>query len=381
LKVMTMARSFTRSALRAHGKAFWAGLLRASGMLQLARNWVRRHGAIVLTFHRVLSDSEVQQTASLPGMIVRTSTFAGFLKYAAQTSEFVDLSRDPEWKPNGKLKLAVTFDDGWSDNATAAYPSARQYRAPIAIFIVPEKTGTTLPFWPERTAAALDRPTADGSARNAVFIERAIEALKELPASERERRIGQMAGSPGVLQSMGALQAVAAVDRTMTWQQIEELQSGGVTFGSHTSTHEILTTIPVAQAEQEIVSSRALIQEKLNVPCSLFSYPNGDYSMHVRGLVAAAGYKFAFLNQDPGVWTRDCDPLLIPRVNVCEYHLVDAKGNFSPLIFDYAVVWNAAKGLLAQMWRAHRQRRKNNRQAGTHGLWKQSGKKQLEKPY
>jgi peptidoglycan/xylan/chitin deacetylase (PgdA/CDA1 family) len=370
-----MTSPFTRSTLRAHGKQFWAGLLRATGVLHLARKWVQRHGAVVLTFHRVLTDSEVQQTASLPGMIVRSSTFAGFLKYASETSEFLDLSRDPEWKSSGKLKLAVTFDDGWSDNATAAYPAARRCQAPIAIFIVPEKTGTTLPFWPERTAAALDRPATAGSERNALFIERAIEALKELPATEREHRISQMASSPGMLQ------AVASVDRTMTWQQIEELHAGGVTFGSHTSTHEILTTIPAAQAEKEIVSSRALIHKKLKVPCSLFSYPNGDCSAQVRGLVAAAGYKFAFLNQDPGVWTRDCDPLLIPRVNVCEYHLVDAKGNFSPLIFDYAVVWSAAKGLLARRWSAYRQRRKNKRQAGTSGLWERSGKNQLEKPY
>jgi len=381
LKAMTMASPFTRSALRAHGKTFWAGLLRASGLLYLARNWVQRRGTIVLTFHRVLTDSEAQQTASLSGMIVRSTTFAGFLKYAAQTSEFVDLSRDPEWQSSGKLKLAITFDDGWSDNATGAYPSARQYQAPIAIFIVPEKTGTTLPFWPERTAAALDHPAADGSACDAVYIERAIEALKELPASERELRIGQMAGTPGALQSMDATQAVASVDRTMSWQQIQELQSGGVTFGSHTSTHEILTMIPAAQAEKEIVSSRELIREKLKVPCSLFSYPNGDCSPQVRGLVAAAGYKFAFLNQDPGVWTRDCDPLLIPRVNVCEYHLVDAKGNFSPLIFNYAVVWNAVKGLLAQMWKTHKKSRRNKRQTGTPGLWKQSGKNQLEKPF
>ena len=370
-----MVQPFTRSALRAHGKTLWASLLRASGMLHLARKWVRRHGAIVLTFHRVLTDSEAQQTASLPGMIVRSSTFAGFLKYASRTCEFVDISRGPEWQSNGKLKLAVTFDDGWSDNATEAYPSARQYHAPIAIFIVPEKTGAALPFWPERTAAALDRPAADGSGRDAVSIERVIEALKQLPATEREHRIGQMA------RPSDARQEVASVDRTMTWQQIHELQAGGVTFGSHTSTHELLTTIPAAQAEKEIVSSRALIQETLKVPCSLFSYPNSDYSMPVRGLVAAAGYKFAFLNQDPGVWTRDCDPFLIPRVNVCEYHLVDAKGDFSPLIFDYAVVWSAAKGLLAQMWRARRQRRKNDRKAGTTRFWKQPGKNQLEKPY
>jgi peptidoglycan/xylan/chitin deacetylase (PgdA/CDA1 family) len=343
------AKPFTRSTLRAHGKAFWAGLLRASGLLYLARKWVQRHGAIVLTFHRVLTDSELQQTASLPGMIVRSNTFSGFLKHASETCEFVNLARDPDWERTGKLKLAVTFDDGWSDNATSAYPAALRYHAPLTIFIVPEKTGAELPFWPERTAAALDR-ASDGSGRNAIMIERAIETLKALPVEERERRIGVMAGSPP------SGRASASVDRTMTWEQIAELHAVGVTFGSHTSTHEILTTIPPARAEQEINSSRALIQEKLESPCTLFSYPNGDCSAPVRRLVADAGYKFAFLNQDPGVWTRDCDPFLIPRVNVCEYHLADSSGNFSPLMFDYAVVWNAAKGLLSKMFMANRKK-------------------------
>src|ERR1700727_1503833 len=327
-----MARPFTRPSLRAQGKMFWASLLRASGLLYLAKKWVQRKGAIVLTFHRVLTDSELQQTASLPGMIVRNGTFSSFLKYASETCEWIDMAHGPEWKPSGKLKLAITFDDGWSDNATAAYPLARQYKAPIVIFIVPEKTGTELPFWPERTAAALENelPARD-SESNTNYIEQAIEHLKELPASERELRINQMTAAHSGLHS-------AAVDRTMTWEQIAGLHVGGVRFGSHTSTHEILTTIPVAQAEREIASSRTLIEQKLNAHCSLFSYPNGDCSDSIRGLVARTGYKFVFLNQAPDVWTRDCDPFLIPRVNVCEYHMVDSRGNFSPLIFDYAVV-------------------------------------------
>lgn len=368
-----MASPFTRSALRAQGKAFWARLLRASGMLYLARKWVQRHGTIVLTFHRVLTDLELQQTASLGGMIVRNRTFTGFLKYASETCEFANLAQEPEWKAGGKLKLAVTFDDGWSDNADAAYPIACQYQVPIVIFIVPEKTGTALPFWPERTAGALDRSlAADGSRRSAISIERAIEELKELPARERERRIGQMTGSRGALESS------AAVDRTMTWEQISELHAGGVTFGSHTSTHEILTMIPAAQAGQEIALSRETIQQKLDASCSLFSYPNGDYSKQVREMVAEAGYKFAFLNREPGVWTRDCDPFLIPRVNVCEYHLVDSKGDFSPLIFDYAVVWSAAKGLLLQLLSNRLRKSQSGRQI-SEKAWKPTEKKQLEK--
>lgn len=367
-----MASPFSRSTLRAHGKIFWAGLLRASGMLLLARKWVQRHGAIVLTFHRVLTDSELQQTASLSGMIVRNQTFAAFLNYASQTCEFANLKQEPQWKPTGMLKLAVTFDDGWADNAESGYPIASQYHVPFVIFIVPEKTGTALPFWPERIAAALDRIVAVNGSRRAASIGRAIEELKALPPMERENRISQMLGSGGPLESS------ATVDKTMTWEQIAELHAHGVTFGSHTSTHEILTTIPPVQAEQEIVSSREAIQQKLGGSCHLFSYPNGNYSEQVRDLVAQAGYKFAFLNQEPGVWTRDCDPLLIPRVNICEYHLVDSNGNFSPLIFDYAVVWSAARGLLSQV--LSKRLKKFQRGGQTSGrTWKPGEKKSMEK--
>ena len=340
-------------------------------MLSLARKWIQRHGSIVLTFHRVLTDSDLQQTASLGGMIVRRQTFADFLKYASQHCEFANLQHGPEWKSGGKLKLAVTFDDGWSDNAESAYPIAAQYHVPLVIFIVPEKTGTALPFWPERTAAALDRVPAENRARRIDFIQRSIEELKALRVQERERRINQMLGTGGTVGPS------AAVDKTMTWEQIAELHAGGVTFGSHTSTHEILTTLPAAQAEQEIACSREAIQQKLGGGCHLFSYPNGDCSEDVRRLVAQAGYKFAFLNQEPGVWTRDCDPYLIPRVNVCEYHLVDAKGDFSPLIFQYAVVWSAAKGLLLQMLSNGKKFRRGSQIS--EATWEPSERNSLEK--
>jgi peptidoglycan/xylan/chitin deacetylase (PgdA/CDA1 family) len=242
----------------------------------------------------------------------------------------------------------------------------------MVIFIVPEKTGTALPFWPERTAAALDRvPTVHPAQRRTDFIQKSIEELKALRVNERESRINQLRGTDGALESS------AAVDKTMTWQQIMELHAAGVTFGSHTSTHEILTMVPAAQAQQEIACSREAIQQKLGGNCHLFSYPNGDYSEQVRELVAQAGYRFAFLNQEPGVWTRGCDPFLVPRVNVCEYHLVDSKGNFSSLIFQYAVVWNAAKGLLLQM--LSNRLNKFQRDQASANAWKPAEKTPVEK--
>ena len=325
---------FTKRAVRARSKAIWAGLLRISGLLSLAKAWVRGNGVIVLTFHRVLTEAELRETASLAGMVVKVETFDRFLEYASQQCEIVDLSRDLEWRRKSKLRIALTFDDGWSDNATGA---------PMTIFIVPERTGQALPFWPELVAATLRRGMAgEDSTHSPNYIEQVIEGLKELPGEERKRLIGRMMGAQAAPNSS------ASVDTTMTWEQVAQLQAGGATVGSHTSTHEILTCVAEGQAREEITASRGLIERQLGADCSLFSYPNGNCSPPVRDLAARAGYKLAFLNQKPGAWTQHCDPYLVPRVNVCESHLVNAQGRFSPPIFEYAVVWKAARGLFLE---------------------------------
>ena len=146
-------------------------------------------------------------------------------------------------------------------------PNCLSVSCTVCHFHCAGETGTALPFWPRGTAAALDRiPSVNGS-RRAASIGRAIEALKALPAMERESRISQMLDSGGLLESS------ATVDKTMTWAQIAELHAQGVTFGSHTSTHEILTMVPAPQAEQEIVLSRKAIQQKLGGSCELFPIP------------------------------------------------------------------------------------------------------------
>src|SRR5262249_37447827 len=155
----------------------------------------------------------------------------------------------------------------------------------------------------------LSTPAAAG-AQSREGIEQVIEELKGLTAEERKLHIDR-----SLVESARA-KSSAPMDKTMSSEQVLRLRAGGVTFGSPTSTHEILTSIPTEQAQEEIAGSRALIEKRIGAPCTLFSYPNGNCSRSIRELVARAGYRFAFLNQEPGVWTEGCDPYLIPRVNV-----------------------------------------------------------------
>jgi peptidoglycan/xylan/chitin deacetylase (PgdA/CDA1 family) len=310
-------------------------VLRGCGLLWLAKQWARRNGIIALTLHRILNDEEIAATASLPGMIVRRETFDEFLSYAKENLQVVDLAGEISWERRKRPAIALTFDDGWCDNAAGGFPLARKHGAPMTVFVVPGRAGSQSPFWPEQTASVLGRRLGENISREE-YLEEVIERLKALPQAQRDAEMHRMFGAEDA-------HTAASVDRTMTWEEIERMHAGGVTFGSHTCTHEILTRIPLERAEEEITHSRQAIEKRLGGECRLFAYPNGNSSQQVREMVQRAGYKLAFVNDWPEVWTAATDPYQVPRVNVCEFHLIGVNGKFSPLIFEYAVLWSAVR--------------------------------------
>ena len=67
----------------------------------------------------------------------------------------------------------------------------------------------------------------------------------------------------------------------------------GISFGSHTENHVILTNLPPAEARAEIVNSGTVLAVKVGRPTIAFCYPNGSYSPEVVRMVADAGYRCA----------------------------------------------------------------------------------------
>lgn len=348
--------------VRALLRWLWISFLYAGGLLWWAKRQLAAQGGIVvLTFHRVLPDADFSRTNSPTGMAVRESTFAQLAARVARHCTAVPLGEDGlEWTPRArKPRVALTFDDGWADNATTAFPIARDCGLPWTIFICPECVGRQFPYWPEQVVAlwraaerrgvtgrlmqafangASPEPTAGGTLEGQTA-ESVIERLKILSAGERDLAIGRMREALGARSDAGA-EWGDFTDATMQWREIEALASRGVTFGSHTLSHMILTRVAYSEAQHEIAGSKLAIEQKLRRECRLFAYPNGDWSAEVRDLVAQAGYQLAFANR-PGVWTRASDRFAIPRTNLWEGSLVGPGGRFSAIAFDYAVFWQA----------------------------------------
>jgi len=59
----------------------------------------------------------------------------------------------------------------------------------------------------------------------------------------------------------------------LTWGEVRELRKAGVAFGSHTVTHPQLHDVSPAQLREEIAVSKQQIEQNLGEPAETFSYP------------------------------------------------------------------------------------------------------------
>jgi hypothetical protein len=162
-----------------------------------------------------------------------------------------------------------------------------------------------------------------------------IQSLKHVSPKDREARIARLQAALEPYTE----RAATAKEQLLTWSDVKEMASAGISFGSHTNTHAILTDIPGRDAVQELTESKSAIETELST-CAAFAYPNGDWSPQIRDLVAQSGYQAAFINS-PGIWQGHGNRFSIPRINVWEGSLAGLRGRFSRLTLEYAVFWKA----------------------------------------
>ena len=307
-------------------------VLVATGSLRRARRRLCESGAtVILTFHRVLDDTSYQETNSLPGILIRLATFREMVRYLSRYCEPMGLADAISNCKSEKVRIVCTFDDGWADNYTTAFPVVRDFNLPITIFICPGLLGQNMPFWPERAVALLGQ----NSRYNSSQIEEEVEKLKNLAPDQRELAIEgfERANNSSKVRP-------SSVDRTFSWAEVLEMDRAGVCFGSHTNTHQILTTIPEDQCREELFRSKQVLEQVLAKPCSTFAYPNGNWSPAIRQAVAETGFTVA-VTTERRACTSVSDPLTLSRVNVCESNVVGLTGRFSPAMFEYTTLWKA----------------------------------------
>jgi len=82
--------------------------------------------------------------------------------------------------------------------------------------------------------------------------------------------------------------------RTLTLEQVREMQDAGVAFESHSWAHRDLTQLGPDACVRDLADSRALLSDLLGRQVSMLAYPRGRHDAVVRTAAERAGYAHCF---------------------------------------------------------------------------------------
>jgi peptidoglycan/xylan/chitin deacetylase (PgdA/CDA1 family) len=277
-----------------------------------------RGRVVILTYHRVVSDHMVQDEHIQPGMYVRGQSFEAHIAYLRKRFTIVSLDELLGLWGTNRLKsdqsyCVITFDDGWRDNYQFAFPLLMKYRIPATIFLATDFIGTDRWFWPDQMMLLLEKgrqhttDTADSKAVSTVLAETIGVTLSATDGIFRRIESGTPIDPNAIIEFCKGVE-VGRVDQIidrlsralhmdlpthrvlLNWDEVREMAGKGVTFGSHSSSHRIMTQIPLSDVKTELIDSMKTMLEQGIKPIPVFCYPNGNCDRNIQELVRESGY-------------------------------------------------------------------------------------------
>ena len=204
-------------------------------------------------------------------------------------SELLNIWKERVWDKE-KRYCVITFDDGWLDNYTNAYPILKKYNFPATIFLPTALIDTDKWFWPDKMSYMMHHYFNNSASKQEDSIslnkiDSAIQKYKESSDKEIEDIIEKMSRELNI--------KIPNERMLLNWKEIEEMSKHGISFGSHTCNHKILTKLSTTEIKKELKESLHTLEEKKINYVPAFCYPNGNYTHEISEQVKGAGYQAA----------------------------------------------------------------------------------------
>lgn len=330
IKTETRKPAISKMAKKLLDFAYHTGLIRAGRQLF-------SKSLTVINYHRIDNPHKLSFDSFAPNVSAIPDMFAKQMDYLSRWFKVVKVEDITQWL-NGEKDLPpyaalITFDDGYLDNYTQAYPILRQYNFPAVIFLTSGHIDSDKPFYwdlaaycffytikdyvlfPNNHQKSWSDETQKKSVSNAW-----IESLKSLPDVEKQEWINSLPERLNVSIPKNYFKNLM-----MSWDQVREMSKNGIEFGGHTINHPILSRIPLDQARIEIEGSKSRIEQEIGKRIFSFAYPNGmanDINKDLESLVSQAGYQAAFtlLNGPTSFTEVKRNPFAIRRIFISHTH-------------------------------------------------------------
>jgi peptidoglycan/xylan/chitin deacetylase (PgdA/CDA1 family) len=298
------------------------------------RAWLKRQGAggagVILRFERVRprSAARFQPLKSLeitPRFLDRTIRALQRWRYDIVSMD--EVCARAERRPAPRRFACLTFDGGYKDVATSAYPVLSRYGVPFTIYVptaFPDGIGEA--WWlaleqviarENRISLVMDREEKHfntmGAAEKYQLYEFLAGWMLTLPPSDLTFAIKDLCTRYAI--DLAALSREASLD----WSDLAKLAADPlVTFGSATVNYPVLSNLKDTAAFRELTMGRAVAEAALQRDVRHFAYPFGDRASWRRKhavMAEEAGFTSA-VSSIPGVVEADGRTSLhaLPRI-------------------------------------------------------------------
>jgi peptidoglycan/xylan/chitin deacetylase (PgdA/CDA1 family) len=267
-------------------------------------------------------------------LCVTPANFGEQLDVLTRVADVVPLPEFSQRLKSARAKrptVAITFDDGYRDNYTAALPLLQSFNAPATIFVTSGAIGRNEPFWWDLLTELIMTATLPAELELEIGGEKFVWLHSGLDVGAKDRNTLH-----GTLWTR--LQAASDTDRAaalrelcrltnfdpasvasacaMTHDELKRVQSAGIVeLGAHTINHCPLPKRGAEDQRREISGSLEQCEALLGRAPTSFAYPYGEFNAISRSIVADCGFARACTTSEDLAW-EGADPLLLPRFAV-----------------------------------------------------------------
>ena len=315
-----------------NGKRVWVSdFLFKTGLILCIQKLYAHNSIVVFNYHRVRSAYDGPSKFDDRVFDVNVDEFARQMKWLKQNTrilsenDLIDIITTPA-NNHAKSKtplVAITFDDGYLDNYSLAYPVLKSLNIPAFFFVCTSMITDRRLWWWDIVAylikkcpnpyIVLDNQHHDLPADRSGAIQFFQQALKKLSGAQINQFVQNLANACEVAYPTTDLQ-----DRElMNWNQIREMVSSRMTVASHTHTHPVLTSLDNQKLLEELMLSKQILEAQTGHPVLSISYPFGDYCYIpsvVQMIARNCGYRLGFTSSFGVNSLKRIQPLALNRI-------------------------------------------------------------------
>jgi peptidoglycan/xylan/chitin deacetylase (PgdA/CDA1 family) len=221
---------------------------------------------------------------------------------------YFDIVRTPDRSSgtkSAKPRVAITFDDGYRNNAEVVAPILKRYRVPATFFVCTRHSRKGKFLWFSHLFALNRHFRGNGFQFHGEFIdmsatERAssLRRLREYLLSLRphpQAMYQEIENHLPAIEDFVDDYDVRAHYAGLTEEQVADLAKDELfSVQPHTEDHPFLTACTPSEAQRQLSDNKTWVEQLTQRGCEVVAYPSGNYDKSIVNLCMHLGFKHGF---------------------------------------------------------------------------------------